>query len=115
MIGFDGIILYFLTQIRMNVVSDSLYAETGIKILEGEFFFFTNSATTAGIHPASRRCQPLDGALIFTSEKRLFDAVVDKIPGETLIRATLSVDVEIRVYSYRFKGLGPVAAVGMGQ
>jgi hypothetical protein len=48
-------------------------------------------------------------------EKRLFDTVVDKIPGETLIGATLSVDVEIRVYSYRFKGLGPVAPVGMSQ
>jgi len=115
MIGFDGIILYFLTQIRMNVVSDSLYAETGTKILEGEFVSPTDPADTAGFHLTIRCRQPLHGALILTLEKRLFDAVVYKIPGETLIGATLSVDVEIRVYSYRFKGLGPVAPVGMGQ
>ena len=31
MIGLDGIIHYFLTQIRINAASDSLFGETGTK------------------------------------------------------------------------------------
>ena len=77
--------------------------------------FFADPANTAGFHPASRRRQTLHGALIFPLKKRLFDAMVDKIPGKALIRTTLSVDIEIRVYGHSFKGLGPVAPVGMGQ
>jgi hypothetical protein len=114
MIGFDDIIHYFLTQIGINVASDSLYAETRTKFLEGEFFYFTDPASAAGFHFTIRCRQALHGALIFPPEKRLFDAMIDEIPGKALIRATLPVDIKIRVCEHSFKGLGPVTAVGMG-
>jgi hypothetical protein len=77
--------------------------------------FLADPATAAGIRLTILGCQALQGALIFPPQIRFSDAMVNKIPGKALIRTTLSVDIEIRVYGHSFKGLGPVAAAGMGQ
>jgi len=74
----------------------------------------TDPAHAAGFHLTTRCCQLLFGALLFSAEIRLFDPVIDEIPGEFFVQITFAEDVKIRVYGGCFKGLGPVALVGMG-
>ena len=74
----------------------------------------TDPTDTTGFHLAGWRCPLLSGALILLLEKRLFDAVINKIPGQFFIRIALAENIKVRVYGYCLKGLGPVAFIGMG-
>ena len=69
----------------------------------------------AGFYLTIRRRPPLHGALILTSEERLFDAVVDKIPGKALLWIALAMNAKMGIERRSLEGLGPVALVFVGK
>ena len=46
---------------------------------------FTHPTDVTGFHGTWRRDFPLQGSFVFLFEKRLADAVIDKIPGKQFI------------------------------
>lgn len=48
-------------------------------------FFFADSADGAGFHGAWGRGFALQGSLVLLFEKRLVDAVINKVPGEQFV------------------------------